>query len=144
MPRNSAIRHADSVSGHSYVYAESVPSKVSERIEVRSVTTISRFQVDNEFVTSEFRKHSFKWRDDTKHISSPTQKYLHPSYARIIGLGPSVIKLLLESLRREPDDWFYALRAVSGANPVTTEMAGFYDEMTEAWLQWGRSHDIVK
>jgi hypothetical protein len=94
-------------------------------------------------VETEFRKHVKRWKRDTQYLSSPTEKYLHPSYARIIGLGQPAIRLLLEELRREPDDWFYALRALTGSNPVTASMAGDMDKMLTAWLAWGARHGRV-
>jgi hypothetical protein len=38
-------------------------------------------------ISSEFKKHERRWLTQTRHISSPVDKYLHPSYSRIIGLG---------------------------------------------------------
>jgi len=85
----------------------------------------------------EFVKHAQKWKRETIHLSSPTQKYIHPSYARIIGLGLSVVPLILDDLRKQGGDWFYALRAITGENPIKTSMAGDMPKMTRAWLLWG-------
>jgi hypothetical protein len=93
-------------------------------------------------LAKQFRKHEQKWKRETRHVSSPTDKYLHTSYARIIGMGKPAASLILGSLRREPDDWFYALRAVTGANPVTAAMAGDMKRMTAAWLHWGRQEGL--
>ena len=62
---------------------------------------------------------------------------MHPAYQEIIGMGKGVISLLLAELRREPDDWFWALHALTGATPVPPTSRGNLREMTEAWLQWG-------
>jgi len=94
-----------------------------------------KFLVDRTGV--EFVKHAQKWKRETIHLSSPTQKYIHPSYARIIGLGLSVVPLILDDLRKQGGDWFYALRAITGENPVKTSMAGDMPKMTRAWLLWG-------
>lgn len=91
----------------------------------------------------EFAKHSKRWIRDTVHLSSPSEKYLHPSYARIMGLGAPAVRLILRSLEKQPADWFYALRAMTGANPVTSAMAGDMDQMMDAWLQWGRDRNLV-
>ncbi len=91
----------------------------------------------------DFQKLEKKWKRETQYISAPTPKYLHPSYARIIGLGPVAVRMILESLEREPDDWFYALRALTGVNPVTPSMAGDMRKMTAAWLKWGRERSLV-
>lgn len=92
----------------------------------------------------EFEKQEKKWKNETRHISSPTEKYLHPSYARIIGLGQSAVPLILHSLEREADDWFYALRAITGENPVTATMAGDVRRMADAWIVWGRQKGLLR
>jgi hypothetical protein len=94
-------------------------------------------------VFREFQKHEKKWKRDTRHISSPSEKYLHASYARIIGLGWPVVSLILQTLRRQPDDWFYALRAITGENPVTAQMAGDVKRMTNAWISWGIKRGLL-
>jgi len=85
----------------------------------------------------EFAKQAKKWRRETIHLSSPLQKYIHPSYARIIGLGLPVVPLILNELRKQGGDWFYALRAITGENPVRSSIAGDMPKMTRAWLLWG-------
>jgi hypothetical protein len=95
-----------------------------------------------EFALPEFKKHERKWKRETRHLSDPAEKYLHPSYARVIGLGWPAVRLILRSLKREPADWFYALRAITGANPVTTAMAGDVRQMSQAWINWGERRGI--
>jgi hypothetical protein len=91
----------------------------------------------------EFEKHRRKWRRDTQHLSSPSERYLHPSYARIIGLGWPAASLILRSLRDDADDWFYALRAITGENPVSASMAGDMTKMSKAWLEWGEQQGLI-
>lgn len=88
-------------------------------------------------VEKEFRHHAEKWNQETAHISSATELVLHPSYQRIIGLGPAVLPLIFQDLVKEPKDWFWALTAITGASPVKPEDAGIMRKMTHAWLQWG-------
>lgn len=57
-------------------------------------------------------------------------------------MGEGAVPLLLAELRREPDDWFWALHAITGANPVPAASRGDLRAMTEAWLQWG-IEDII-
>jgi hypothetical protein len=88
------------------------------KVDQGDVVPTSRHSFYNDRIALEFHKHERKWRRETIHVSSPYDKYLHPSYARIIGLGWPAAKLILESLQRRPADWFYALRAITGENPV--------------------------
>ena len=90
----------------------------------------------------EFKKHEKKWKRDTQYSSSLTDKYLHSSYARIIGMGKPAVPLILRSLKQQPNDWFYALRAITGANPVRSADAGDMQKMSHAWLAWGRERGL--
>jgi hypothetical protein len=78
-----------------------------------------------------------QWKKDTAHQSNIAKRALHPGYQEIIGMGERVIPLLLAELRREPDDWFWALHAITGANPVPEASRGNLRAMAEAWCQWG-------
>lgn len=92
----------------------------------------------------EFEKHARKWSRDTQFTSSLTDKYLHASYARIIGMGRPAAPLILERLKSDPDDWFYALRAITGANPVKIADAGSMKKMSQSWLDWGRERGLCQ
>ncbi len=80
------------------------------------------------------------WRRETAHLALASQRAMHPAYQRIIGMGEFAIPLILAELRREPDDWFWALAAITGDNPVAEEQRGRMAAMAEAWLRWGREH----
>jgi hypothetical protein len=95
------------------------------------------------FVEEEFSKHEKKWKRETQFFSSPADIYLHPSYARIIGMGMPAVSLILRGMRDENADWFYALRAITGANPVTAEMAGDIVKMSDAWMRWGERQGLL-
>jgi hypothetical protein len=64
----------------------------------------------------------------------------HPAYQEIIGMGAEVVPLLLRELGREPDHWFRALHALTGADPVPAASQGKVREMAAAWLDWARRH----
>ncbi len=85
-----------------------------------------------------------RWRSETRFLSSTTDLVMHPDYQRIIGLGPVVIPLILAELAREPDHWFWALRALTGEDPVSPEDRGKIKTMTEAWLRWGRTKGYLE
>ena len=65
---------------------------------------------------------------------------LHPAYQQIIAMGNSVIPLILNELKKEPDFWFSALRALTGAEPLKETMRGDLIAMTNAWLYWGHKN----
>jgi hypothetical protein len=63
----------------------------------------------------------------------------HPAYRQIIRMGPDVVPWLLRELEQEPDHWFRALHALTGADPVPLESRGKVQEMAQAWLRWGHA-----
>src|SRR5438067_9579337 len=86
-----------------------------------------------------FNKLAAAWKTETELISKVSKKILHPAYQKIIGMGESAIPLILKDLSENgPDDWFWALTAITDENPITEEIAGNMSAMTEAWLQWGK------
>jgi hypothetical protein len=90
----------------------------------------------------EFRELSARWRDETEHLSS-TDVFTHPDYQRIIGLGSAIVPALLRDLSRTGAHWFWALRAITGENPVPAEDAGKVRKMIQAWLAWGEARGLV-
>ncbi len=94
------------------------------------------------------QKHRFhtlanEWRRATSHLSSVADISIHPAYQRIIGMGPAVVPLILSELERETDDWFWALNAITGADPIPRKSWGKMDEMAQAWIRWGRRHGYL-
>ncbi len=99
---------------------------------------------DLDSIRAEFKSLTLEWKADTAILSSVQDISLHPAYQRIIGLGKSVLPLIFESLEREPDHWFWALRALTGEDPVPTKDRGKLGAMTDAWLAWGVEHGYVQ
>lgn len=88
---------------------------------------------------SRFDALAAQWRQETEFASAPGVLFMHPAYQEIIGLGPAVVPLILQDLAETSDHWFWALRAITGADPVPPEERGYVERMAERWLQWGRA-----
>jgi len=86
-----------------------------------------------------FEQHAKKWRSETEHLSSVHQMVLHPSYQRIIGMGDDVVPLLIDELKKNPDHWFWALHAITGATPVPEADRGRIKKMADHWINWAKS-----
>lgn len=80
------------------------------------------------------------WKEETNLKSSLVEISLHPAYQEIIGMGKIVIPWILQELEREPDHWFWALRALTGIDPVRPSERGNMRAMTNAWLKWGKEN----
>ncbi len=108
---------------------------VAELTADRSFT--ASYQKDS--VAERFARLAASWRSDTACTSSVHEMAMHPSYQEIIGLGEKAIPLLLRELAREPDHWFWALRAITHVDPVPPADRGNLRAMGDAWVRWGRS-----
>lgn len=89
-----------------------------------------------------FRALAARWREECGHLSSVTEMILHPAYQQIIGMGPSVLPHVLDELERRPDHWFWALRAITGEDPVRQHNRGRVREMAKDWLEWAERQRV--
>ena len=95
--------------------------------------------------TLRFQRLAKAWRSETELISKVSMRVMHPAYQTIIGMGEAAIPLILKDLAEHgPDDWFWALTAITEENPITSQIAGDMVAMTESWLQWGRDAGYLK
>jgi hypothetical protein len=81
-----------------------------------------------------------QWRRETGHLSLMSDIVLNTAYQQIIGMGRPAIALILQDLKQQPDHWFWALRSITGENPVQVDDRGRLPQMAEAWLVWGRAN----
>ena len=65
---------------------------------------------------------------------------MHPAYQHVIGMGSLALPFILAELEREPDHWFWALKAITGEDPVAEEQRGDVLGMTKTWLEWANLH----
>jgi len=90
-----------------------------------------------------FRRLAVEWKELSRYLSNTGQMAMLRPYQRIIGMGLPVVPLILEELRREPDQWFWALEAITEQNPVPPEAAGQVRLMAQAWVEWGKQHGFL-
>jgi hypothetical protein len=83
------------------------------------------------------------WKKETLHISSSSQMAMHPAYQQIIGMGPAAIPFLLQELQHKPDHWSWALRAITGENPVKDEHQGKLALIAQDWIEWGKVRHML-
>lgn len=84
------------------------------------------------------RFHSLKvqWENDTKFLSSTNEICMHSAYQQIIGMGLNAIPYIIEELLIMPNHWFWALKAITGQDPVPVSKRGRVKEMVKEWIVW--------
>ena len=91
-------------------------------------------------ITEEFQRLAGEWHNAVDYHSSTTVRNSYPAYQKIIALGPDVVPLLLRDMEENHTHWFYALRTITGANPIPPSSSGNISQMVEAWLRWAKDN----
>ena len=91
-------------------------------------------QTENLYI--KFNRLKCKWQEDTAFSSSITEIAMHPAYQQIIGLGKEALPFIVNELAMEPNIWFWALKAITGVDPVPPEKIGDIDAMAYEWIKW--------
>ena len=141
--RNQDIEERNSDSTDLQSNNESLELATDSFLDLDGASQILTDELPGELVRSKFRRLVEQWRGETLFISSSTEKMTHPAYQRIIGMGPAVVPLLLRELQEQGGHWFWALRAITEEDPVNPVDVGRMRKMTEAWLQWGKQHNLL-
>ncbi len=110
-----------------------------EKIEIHFWEPVTRVRPEKRFAEL-----SATWRSDTAFASSALQMATHPAYQEIIGMGSDALPLILRDLAERPAHWFWALRAISGENPVKAADMGKFASLVGAWLSWGRQKGYLE
>ena len=118
-----------------------------ERIDLSTLT--DAYDDEDAQFEAEFNRLKESWRKERNPLSSFVEdSAMCLSYQQIIGLGPTVIPLILRELQREgnePDHWFWALAALARHGPdIAPESRGNLREMANAWLQWGMRRGYIR
>jgi hypothetical protein len=93
-----------------------------------------------ETVEARFRRLEEAWVREVGISSSGTVLTNHWAFQEMIRMGEAVVPLMLRDLEREPQLWVWALPKITGVNPVPPSDAGNITKMSEAWVEWGRTH----
>ncbi len=91
-----------------------------------------------------FERLKQKWNEDTGHLASPVERAQHPAYQEIIGMGLPAVPLMLNDLMEGVEHWFWALQAITGADPVPSDHAGDLEKMADDWLEWGEENNLLQ
>ena len=99
-----------------------------------AMTTATGSPVD---ARERFRRLADQWKSESQYMSNTTQMAMLWSYQNIIGMGDQAIPFILEEMQSEPNQWFWALEAITASDPVPKEVVGKVEPMIQAWIEWG-------
>jgi hypothetical protein len=85
-----------------------------------------------------FARLATQWKLERGDSSKLIDLAMHPAYQQIIGMGEHAVPLIIQEMNERPDHWDWALRAITGADPVPLESWGKLDEIAAAWVAWGK------
>lgn len=91
-----------------------------------------------------FNHLKYLWLEESKFSSNVYFLTKHPAYLNILKLGKDVIPLILEDLSEFQNHWFYALRELTGENPIKPEHNGNIKEMAKDWIEWGKKMNYIQ
>jgi hypothetical protein len=93
-----------------------------------------------ETVEQHFRRLAAEWEDAIAYQSSTTVMIQHPAYREIARLGFEVVPLLLRDMDDHHTHWFWALREITGVDPIPESAGGNIPKMVQAWLDWAKEN----
>ncbi len=91
-------------------------------------------------IKKRFEELAQEWQSDIEFLSDINEIALHSAHQRIIGMGPKIIPLILDKIEKKPSYWFWALKSITGEDPVPPKDRGNIIKMTQHWLEWGRKN----
>lgn len=105
--------------------------------ELLSAPDLQRFVLatDGHNASERFGRLAGKWREETMVYSSLHDIVLNDSYQQIIGMGPSALPYIVEDLKAAPDHWGWALKAITGTDPIKPSSEGNLESMRTDWLK---------
>jgi hypothetical protein len=144
MPTTAMTKAAVAAAGLMIVYIQNaLPATIgieSGRFLAQPPTTIA----NSGTLQTKFETLADEWRRKTAFSSSTTEIVLDPNYQQIIGMGVAAVPMILNELRNAPEHWFWALAAITGADPAQNEPDGDIQAAADAWVRWGINRGIIR
>jgi len=106
-------------------------------------------RADELSVLEEFLGHAEQWIKETSHLST-TERFFNEHHRKIVEMGKAVVPILLKDLAdglekpEGPTHWFWALKLITGEDPVSEKDRGRIEQMALTWIEWGRKNGHIK
>lgn len=92
---------------------------------------------------NKFISYQQQWKTETAHLASMADACMNPFYQKIIGLGYSALPYIFRDLEEQTEHWFWALKAITGEDPVLPSHRGDLNAIRSDWLEWGRTNGFI-
>ncbi len=106
---------------------------INSVLSIRKATPIFK-----ETTVEKFDNLMEEWRSTRNPIDSGIEMFTNAAYQKIIGMGHEVVPLILKELEVNVDYWFWALKAITGKDPVPPAHRGRLKLMARDWLSWAK------
>ncbi len=90
-------------------------------------------------MNEEFEKLADEWERGTMHFSSSRMMKEHPAFQKLVDLGPDIIPLAIERLKREIGIFWFLVLLKLVDNPPDTAVEGDMREMRRRWVEWEKN-----
>lgn len=125
-----------------------VPAEAPTVYDLSSFANIFAFDealavAANQDLWSRFQTLVGAWEQERGAMSSTTEAAMCPAYQSIIGMGTAAVPLIMKQLESEgddPDQWFWALTAITQAAPEKQADLGNYVKMAASWFDWAKNN----
>ena len=126
--------HTFNISGYLSIGDDSEQIQESwKKAETHFDLPMSRFM---ESPVIKFNNLKNEWLEATELYSSVRDKAMHHAYQEIIGMGKVAIPMIMADLIVSNHHWFWALKAITGKDPVPPSKRGKIKEMAAEWILW--------
>tara|TARA_Y100000310_G_scaffold345276_1_gene463342 strand:+ start:5132 stop:5431 length:300 start_codon:yes stop_codon:yes gene_type:complete len=96
-------------------------------------------------IEKKYKELKVKWQDETAYFSSLSMKVDNPHHQKICNLGSKIVPIILNEFRNgDIDHLFFALRNITGADPIPEEDRGKVQKMAQHWVNWGIKEGIIE
>lgn len=83
-----------------------------------------------------FERLAVWWESGTMHFSSSRMMKEHPAFQQLVDLGPDIIPLAMERLKRDLGVFWFLVLLELVDNPPDTAVEGDMAEMRKRWVEW--------
>ncbi|MEZ0006271.1 hypothetical protein ABH942_001634 [Flavobacterium sp. 28YEA47A] len=83
-----------------------------------------------------FLKLKDSWVLETMFASNSNEIFNNHAYQEIICMGQKSVPWIIRELKKSNDHWFFALREITGVDPILPEHYGKINDMKNDWINW--------